>query len=298
MAASGRWFWFALLLLPAFVAGAGLAQTGMPGTDIYLAELQYKDGMVEVGKPGNVTRRPGYDNQPSFVASVIRIFYTSYREDGQSDIVIYDHETGRTLGFRATGQSEYSAMLTPAATHVSVVRVEEDSTQRLWQFPNQGGDPEVLLEDRPGVGYYAWGNDSTVVLFILGTPNEMHIGNVRSGVTEHITDDIGRSLHKIPGRNAISFSQPVTDNKWWIKSLDLETRDIQPIVAAIPESQDYAWTPGGILLMAKGSTLYQWNPKVSTEWQEIADLSQYSITGITRLAVSADGWYLALVAEE
>jgi hypothetical protein len=298
MATPGRWSWFVVLLLAVLGTDVTLAQTGMPGSDIYLAELEYLDGAIVVGKPGNITRRPGYDNQPSFIAQHVRIFYTSYRDDGQSDIIVYDHETGRTLGFRGTEQSEYSAMLTPDGAHVSVVRVEEDSTQRLWMFPNQEAAPEVLLEDRPGVGYYTWGNDSTVVLFILGSPNEMHIGNVRTGVTEHITDDIGRSLHKIPGRNAISFSQPDADSIWWIKSLDLETREIQPIVATVPESQDYAWTPGGMILMAKDSLLYQCNPKVSTEWQQIADLSQHSIKGITRLAVSADGWYLALVAEE
>lgn len=297
MAVLGRRLLLAALILLSLPAGLALAQTGLPRTEIYLAPLEYQGGVIGVGKPENVTKRPGYDNQPSFVAAAIRILYSSYRK-GKSDILIYDHDSGRTFGFRDTRESEYSAMLTPEGTHISVVRVEEDSTQRLWQFPNQGGDPELLLADRPGVGYYAWANDSTVALFILGSPNELHLGNIRNGETVRVADDIGRCLQKIPGRNAVSFSQPDEDNRWWIKSLDADTRQIQPIVEAIPGSQDHAWAPTGILLMAKDSTIYQWNREVSTDWQVIADLSQYSIKGITRLAVSANGEYLALVAEE
>jgi hypothetical protein len=189
-------------------------------------------------------------------------------------------------------------MITPDGAHVSVVRVEADSTQRLWQFPNREASPEVLFEDRPGVGYYTWGNDSTVVLFILGEPHQLHIGYVRTGETVSVAEDVGRSLHRIPGRNAVSFLQQESAETWWIKSLDLDSRKIEPIIAAVTESQDYAWTPGGILLMARGSVLFQWNADVSPDWREVADLSEYSIHDITRLAVSSDGWYLALVAGE
>src|SRR3954452_5210218 len=54
---------------------------GPPATDIYLAELRDVHGRVSVGAPVNVTARPGYDNQPFFLADGRRFLYTSIRED-------------------------------------------------------------------------------------------------------------------------------------------------------------------------------------------------------------------------
>jgi len=58
------------------------------------------------------------------------------------------------------------------------------------------------------------------------------------------------------------------------------------------------WTPGGVLLMAKGAKLYQWSPSRRPAWEEVADFSALGIESITRLAVSRRGDRLALVAAD
>jgi Tol biopolymer transport system component len=281
----------------ALTTGLASAQTGPPATDIYLAEIEVQaDSIRIVGRPRNITDRAGYDNQPSFTPDGARILYTSYREDGQSDVYVYDIRTGKTSAFTRTPESEYSPRVMPGGTQVSVVRVEADSTQRLWQFPLAGGDPGVLLPQQTGVGYYAWGSDSTVALFILGDPHELHVGNIRTGETTRVTENIGRSLHHIPGANAVSFAQMREGRSWWVMRLDLDTREIRPLVKLGDQSPDCAWTPDGTLLTSSASAISQWKPTARTERQSAVDLSRFSLHGVSRLAVSPAGKYLAIVA--
>src|SRR5205085_7470855 len=107
-------------------------EAAAPSTDIYVYRVSR--GLVPFRqRVFNITNRAGYDNQPSFVGSTI--YYTSQRA-GQTDI--YRYEDGRTVQVTATPESEYSAALTPDAKAITVVRVERDSTQRLWRFPLDG----------------------------------------------------------------------------------------------------------------------------------------------------------------
>ncbi len=64
----------------------------------------------------------------------------------------------------------------------------------------------------------------------------------------------------------------------------------------LPGSEDFVWTPDGIILSASGSKLFKFEPKKDREWQEVADFSSAGLKGITRLAVSPKGDRLALVA--
>jgi Tol biopolymer transport system component len=65
---------------------------------------------LKIGVPQNLTRREGYDNQPSFSASSRELFYTSNRGDGQTDVYRYDLSTGLSVPVRrTTPESEYSA---------------------------------------------------------------------------------------------------------------------------------------------------------------------------------------------
>ena len=117
-------------LLAAGVAGPAVAQP--PESEIHLAPLRVQDGVVLVGPAVNVTNRPGYDNQPSFTPDGRAILYTSQR-DGQTDIFRYDLRTRETTQLTRTPESEYSPSVGPDGRSMTVVRVELDSTQRLWR---------------------------------------------------------------------------------------------------------------------------------------------------------------------
>jgi hypothetical protein len=57
-----------------------------------------------------------------------------------------------------------------------------------------------------------------------------------------------------------------------------------------------AWTPDGRLVTGQGARLLSWRPG-ETGWSEIADLSASGLSSITRLAVSPDNRWIAIVAE-
>jgi hypothetical protein len=279
------------------------AAQGPPGTDIFLAELRARGAgdRVQVGAPVNATHRTGYDNQPFFTPDGRGFLYTS-ATDGQTDIWRYDIAAARSVQLtKTTPESEYSATPLPDGSGFSVVRVEADSTQRLWRFDWDGGRPALVLAGVKPVGYHAWGDARTLALFVLGQPATLQIADLRTGQTTPVARDIGRGVQRIPGdRPAISFVQKGAppDTVWAVAEIDLATRRIRPLIRTLQGVDQYAWTPAGVLLMAKGSKLYQWSPSRGSDWEEIADFAAQGLESITRLAVSPRGDRLALVAAD
>lgn len=283
-------FTLALLLL-----AAGSAHAQPPGTDIYL--LRMRDGLLaQLAAPLNATAQAGYDNQPGFLTDSSGFRFTRIDASGQADIWDHDLESGVSRNLTRTTTSEYSATPIPGEDRFSVVQVEADSTQRLWSFALDGSDPRLVLEEPSGVGYHAWGGDGELVLFILGTPHELHRARGGTDGSELIVKDIGRCLQAIPGEDAWSFPLADADAGWVFTRLDRRTGALSPIAPApSPAVQDYCWTPEGELWSSDGTALLAWR---EGEWQTVRNLAADGIRGITRMAVSPNGSWLAFVADD
>ena len=279
------------MLLPTLAALA-LAAQAPPAADIYVADLTLGAGVVRVATPRNVTRRAGYDNQPAFLPDGRAFLYTSIRADAQADIYRYDPAADSGVRVTTTAESEYSPTPLPSGGFV-VVRVEQDSTQRLWRFEQSGASTLVLERVKP-VGYFAYGDDHTLGMFVLGRPATFQVADTRTGNADTVARDIGRTIQKVPGKRAISFVRRVSETEWWITAYDLDTRAPTPLVRTLDGVDFYAWTPSGTLLAGKATILYHWTP--GGDWVRVADLGSAGLTNITRLAVSPAGDRLALVA--
>lgn len=277
-------------------ATAALAQAP-PSTDVYLVELvRGDDGALTAGEPRNLTARPGYDNQPFFLDDG-RLLYTAIA-DGQADIWIHDLGGGTKSRLTETAESEYSPTPIPGEDAISVVRVEADGTQRLWRFPLAGGEPELVLPDIAPVGYHAWSDAKQLALFVLGEPPTLQRARRGPGAGEVLAENVGRSLHRVPGSSAISFVHKESDEVWTIKKVDLASGEIEPLAPTRPGREDYAWSPSGELWTGDGATLHVRDPERDEDWRLVADLSAHGISDITRLAVHPDGHLLAFVAAE
>jgi hypothetical protein len=144
-----------------------------------------------------------------------------------------------------------------------------------------GGGPTLLLSDVQPVGYHAWGSDQVVVLFILGSPARLEAVQVASGSRHTVAERIGRSIQKIPLQRAVSYVQ-TGDSSWTIE---------------LGNGDHHAWMPDGTtLLMARESVIYAWEP-AGRAWTSIGDYSSLGVRGISRIAVSPKGDWLAFVAE-
>ncbi|MCH8934634.1 MAG: PD40 domain-containing protein [Gemmatimonadetes bacterium] len=282
--------WATFVAVWAWAGSAGAQQ----GTDIYVGSLSLSGGRLAVTGLKNATNRDGYDNQPSFGPSGTFFLYTSGRSGGQTDIFRYDIASGTSRPITRTPESEYSPTMMPGGASFSVIRVEADSAQRLWSFGMDGRNPTLLLEDIMPVGYHAWGDNRTLALFVLGSPPTLQLADANTGRADVIEERIGRSIHRIPGQRAISFVHKVAEDEWWIKRLDLRTQEVTPLVQTLTGSEDYAWTPGGIIVMGRGSVLFQWDGGAAA-WSEVADLSSQGVEEITRIAVSPAGDWIAIV---
>jgi len=285
---------FAVIGIAAFAPGDGLAQA-RPSTDVWVVPLTDAGNAVRVGEPRNLTKRTGYDNQPSFTRDSKSVLFTVIGADEQADIWRVPVDGGSATRMTQTVESEYSAAVTPDGQAYSVIRVERDSTQRLWRFPFDGGAPSLVLERIKPVGYHAWAGDNRLVLFVLGQPASLQVADVRTGTADTVARNIGRALAKVPGRDAVTFQQVVRDSGSWIAELDVRTNQARRLMKPPAGADFHVWTPQGALLAAAGSQVLIWT---NNQWDQVADLTRWGVRGISRLAVSPDGRWLAFVAED
>ena len=265
---------------------------GAPSTDIYLYRLSR---LLPFGsRLVNITNRRGYDNQPSWDGEAL--LYTSVRE-GQADIYRFADE--RHTRLTSTPESEFSPAITPDGRAFSVVRVERDSTQRLWRFPMDGGPPALVLENVKPVGYYAWLDSTTLALFVLGSPNTLQIADTRTGHARVVTTNIGRSLQRVPESMRAAYVHRVGD-RWQLETVNPRmqpngTFDIDTI-GSLPDSADYVvWRSPTELYTGAGSKIYRMRLP-NRRWTQVAELG--GLRRISRLAISPDGRTIAVVADE
>ena len=274
------------------------SQSLPPATDIYVVDLSVFDGVYYLGEPENITNRKGaYDNQPSFTLDSRSILYTATYgsgDDNQTEIRRHYLSSGRTTRITRTAESEYSPRPIPDDRALSVIRVEEDATQRLWRFTMGGMDPELVLQNIAPVGYHAWGNSEKVLLFVLGNPATLQTANILTGNSEILAENIGRSLKKIPNRDSWSFVQKSDQGGGWISELTIEGGQIEPLIAILDEEGFHDWTAEGVLLSSSGTAIFQWNPELQENWRRVADFN-YLEGPISRISVSPDGTKIAIV---
>lgn len=284
--------WIAVVVM---LAGAGRVGAQAPGTDIYVAALTRHGHTLSVGTPVNVTARAGYDNQPFFTADGKSFYYTSGR-GSQTDIYRFDFATSSSSAVTSTPESEYSPTVMPDGKHLSVIRVELDSTQRLWAIPLGSGTAKPVLDTIKPVGYHVWLNADTVLVFVLGTPATLRRALPARGTADIMARDIGRTLLLVPGQHRVSYVQR-DSSTGWIRSLDPVSGNSEAIAPLPQGTEFYAWTPQGDLLSTSGNSLVRFDSKTK-QWETVAQFGVPGLKKITRLAVSPRGDRIALVGED
>ena len=269
-----------------------------PNTEVYLVSLA-DPAKWSASSVSNISASPGYDNQPSFMRDSRSVLFTSNRDGKQSDIYRYWIADRKLTQVTETAESEYSPTVVPAGNGFTVIQVEADQAQRLWQFDLSGKSPQVVLPDLKPIGYHAWIDGETLMVFVLGQPATLQRVAPGAATGEVIAERIGRSLVPIPGTRAVSFTTRDDNGIWWFKRYDADSRQVTALMQA-PEGlvgEPYAaWTRDGRLFSAAGTRIVSWKPG-ETGWTTVGDLSSAPLKNMSRLAVSPDGRWLAFVAE-
>lgn len=280
------------LIIILLISGFVKSQTD---TEIYLFDLIQNDSVFTIDNPINISSNEGYDNQPSFLNDGSGILFSSTRFD-QTDIVLYNLENKTKAWLTNTLGSEYSPLQTPNKKYFSAIYLDNDETQLLWKYTFRRKKPKVLIENLT-VGYHAWVNKNIIVSFVLGDPATLEVSNLKYKIKYPIDKNIGRSIHKIPGSELISFIS--------LEHEDPEIYSINPLNSekvfladALEDSQDMAWTTDHTIIMGRGDKLYKLKVGVDKTWVEFASLKPFNLTGVTRIAVSPSGDKIAIVVDE
>lgn len=260
-----------------------------PNTEVYLADLANNS----VEQLINISSNPGYDNQPSFLPDGSGVLYASTR-NGQTDVVLYDIESKTNTWLTDSEGSEYSPILMPNGTHFSTIILKPDGEQLLWKYPLKGGKPEVVVPNEV-IGYHVWYNENMLFAFVLGdsvNPSTLVQFDLKNDNREIIASNIGRSLHKIPGSDEISFIDKTDPDKWIIKGYNPKTKSFRVITSTIQGSEDMHWKGKDSILMGTKYGLSIWNK--GSGWSE--PIVVFNTEGkVTRISLSSDGKSVALV---
>lgn len=282
---------FLYLLFSLFASPAAQAQ--LPETDIYLLDLKITGDSVLTGKPENITHRKGYDNQPCFTPDGTAILYIADTDSGSTDIFSYSPENRSATRLTQTPESEFSPSLSADQDFLTVVRVDSDSGQRLYNYPFPGTDKPVLIKESDSVGYYCQLDRNTYALFILGEPVTLQLLDTRTGIRITVAEKIGRCIKTLPGKKEFYYSDKSSDSSWYINSMTFDGTEKKRIVPTLPGSEDFCILPDGSFLMGNKGRLYRYIPGTK-QWNEIADLSMY-LSDFYRIVSDVAGRHLALV---
>lgn len=286
---------YLMMIAALFMATVLLAQTG---SEILLFDLKLSKNKITISNPKNITNHKGYDNQPSFHTDQPLLYYSTFNDEGRADINSYHYKTGKTTSITQTSEREYSPTLTPDKNSLSCIIQRDNGAQDLGKYPVDGGDPSVIINNMT-VGYHAWADNSHVALFILGEPHTLHYLRLPTKEDTILAQNIGRSLHKIPGERSISFIQKTAGNNWEIKKLDSESMKISTLATTLPGREDIAWTADKKIVSSDGTKIYFLDPAKGEKWMEVTIQSGSELLkGVTRLAINAKGDKLAVVISE
>lgn len=247
-----------------------------------------------------ITDRPLYDNQPAFIND-IQMAFSAADEKGNHDIIIYNFESAKFTNLTKTPDlNEFSPSLTDCGLYVSAVTVEEDGKQRLWLYPTNFGEPELLYDDIAPVGYYDW-YDNKAAMFVLGQPNTLVYPYSKSDV-QTISENVGRAIKKRPKTSIITyvdkndFKEIAGEKAFAIMGFDLENRQYQDYGLTMPGAEDLIWLNKNLILMAKDNELYIKKPNENT-WRKAGEINFPGYKNISRMAYSDKLGKLVVVME-
>ncbi|PRY84862.1 hypothetical protein [Mongoliibacter ruber] len=255
---------------------------------------------LESGTEKKITDRNLYDNQPNFINEE-QLAFSAADDKGNHDIIIYTFTSNKFVNLTKTPDlNEFSPAITDCGLYVSAVTVEEDGKQRLWLYPTNFGEPELLYDDIEPIGYYDW-YDNKAAMFVLGQPNTLVYPYAKEDILT-ISQQVGRSIKKRPKTSVITYidkndSQEIDGEKVFaIKGFDLEKKESHTFGYALPASEDFIWLNKNLLLMAKGDELFirKANKK---EWISVGTIKQDGYENISRMAYSPKLKKLVVVME-
>ncbi|MFD2098235.1 nuclear transport factor 2 family protein [Flagellimonas iocasae] len=270
--------------------------SGQANTEVYLFDLDIANGDPILSNPKNISNNEGYDNQPSFWDDDT-VLFSSTRAD-QTDILRLNISEGSSklwVTNTPTG-SEYSPLKIPGKNAISAIRLDLDGLQRLYEYDLKTGKSAPISDLK--IGYHVWYNDHILVSTVLvGNRMDLVVINLKDNTNHTYQRNVGRSLHKIPGTDLISYISK-ENNTWEIKSLNPISGATKKIADTYHNEEDVCWLNTNTLVTGSGKSILTYDVRTDVVWDPVIQFEQEEINNITRIAVNPSKTRLAFVAEE
>ncbi len=291
---------FSILL---FILVSCFLKAQIPDTDVWLFKLEKTKTDLKLSDPKNITKRTGYDNQPSFSNDSKKIYYVSIREDKQSDIYIYDIGSEKTIQLTKTKESEYSPTITSDLQSIASVVVLEDSSQIIFplniktgfatEYPKTYSKTESKnISSIDSVGYFTFLNADTVLYYKLTNPHSLNAYCISAGKNIWLGNDPTRAFKTI---NRHAFIYGVKDSvKVIFYKYDFVFQKAEKYTEYPTTSEDAIWHEQHGLLKSEGNKILRFD-EAKKEWLQLFDLSSFGIKKITRFNFDPKNKYLVIV---
>ena len=185
----------------------------------------------------------------------------------------------------------------PDQKFISCILQRKNGKQDLVKYPINGGEPIILI-DNLKVGYHAWMDNNSLLLFVLEdtSTNGLHYYNLVTKENKKLATDIGRSLQRVPGKPAVSFIKK-TPGEWLIREYDAITKKIITIMPALHNHEFIAWTKKDLALMSDGNDIY-FAKQGNNNWKKVKMNSTIPLKNISRIAINEQNNKLVVVVAE
>lgn len=266
-------------------------------TEVYVYDIVETKNKIDLQNGINISNSKGYDSQPYFFDDK-RVIFAATR-NGNTDIALYDlKQNNPSLYYISNTENggEYSPQRIPNSSNVSAVRLDKDGLQRFYSYNYKTKISKELIADLK-VAYPTWYNANTVIaVSIINDSLELYVVDLKKKTHISVAKNVGRSVHKIPNSNLVSFINKENKDAWLLQSLNPVTKEIKTITP-IGTSEDITWLPNGTFLISKNKSIYQFNPEKDKNPRLFYSFSDENINNISRMAINASGTKIAIVAE-
>jgi len=268
--------------------------SGQTESEVYLSDFVSGDKGFEVSAPINISRNPGYDNQPYFL-SKDDLLYAKTR-NGQTDIARYSLSKKTTTWLSDTpGGSEYSPIKIPGRNAVSAIRLDTDGLQRLYSYPIEGGQPQLLIPDLK-IGYHLWYSPEILICTVLIEDRmDLVVVNLKDNSQYTFQKVVGRSLHRIPGSKRISYTA-LEEGMVLVKTMYPDSGSTEVLTALPNGVQDLCWVDANHIICGQGNELKSFNTKGKGPWKSFYAFEN-SKSNISRIAYDNASGVLSMVVE-
>jgi hypothetical protein len=264
----------AMVFLWMFTAASSFSQGSL---ELWLYDFAWGQGQGVFKNPVLIDSLNLQNDHPSFHPTDPIIYFTRAYPDS-TIIFSFNYQNGsRQTLIRSSNQLTHPRM-TPDKNFLSCL-----SKDNLVKYPVKGGKPVMVYNDAK-LENYLWLDDNALLIIESGDPNALQLLTLRPKNFTAVARHVGSILQQ--SGKTFAFVHKLSVDSWSVKRINTNGR-IEIIAETLPESEFFALSPDGKILMVSEEKLFGFRP--SSEWNELSLESKKQYKHIRSIGLNSAG---------